>query len=73
MAKKVSYEETLQNLKDTLGNLESNELNIEDAIKEYEKGIKLVNKLYKTLNTYEGKISKVRDEEEVEFDYSDEY
>ncbi|MDQ0149257.1 exodeoxyribonuclease VII small subunit [Eubacterium multiforme] len=74
MAKKVSYEDMLQNLKDILEKLEENELSLEEAMKEYEKGIKLVNKLYKTLNDYEGKISIVKDEEEVKFeDGSDEY
>lgn len=68
MAKKVSYEDMLQNLKDILEKLEENELSLEEAMKEYEKGIKLVNKLYKTLNDYEGKISVVKDEEEVKFE-----
>ncbi|MBP1889762.1 exodeoxyribonuclease VII small subunit [Clostridium moniliforme] len=74
MARKVSYEDMLQNLKNILEKLEENELSLEEAMKEYEKGIKLVNKLYKTLNDYEGKISIVKNEEEVEFEGgSDEY
>ena len=68
MARKVSYEDMLQNLKNILEKLEENELSLEEAMKEYEKGIKLVNKLYKTLNDYEGKISIVKNEEEVEFE-----
>lgn len=74
MARKVSYEDMLQNLKNILEKLEENELSLEEAMKEYEKGIKLVNKLYKTLNDYEGKISIVKNGEEVEFEGgSDEY
>ncbi len=73
MAKKVSYEDMLQNLRDILDSLERNELTLDEAMKEYEKGTKLVNKLYKTLNEYEGKISVVKDNEEVELDNSNEY
>lgn len=73
MAKKVSYENMLQNLKDILENLENNELTLEEAMKEYEKGTKLINKLYKTLNEYEGKISIIKDNEEVELDSNNGY
>lgn len=73
MAKKISYENMLQNLKDILENLENNELTLEEAMKEYEKGTKLINKLYKTLNEYEGKISIIKDNEEVELDSNNGY
>ena len=71
MAKKESYEEMLSKLQTILNNLENDELNLEDSMKSYEEGVKLVNKIYKTLNTYEGKISVVKDEKEVEFSESD--
>ena len=67
MAKKESYEEMLSKLQEILSNLENDELNLEDSMKSYENGVKLVNKIYKTLNAYEGKISMVKDEKEVEF------
>ena len=67
MARKESYEEMLQKLQGVLGELEKGELSLEDSMKFYEDGIKIVNKLYKTLNTLEGKITIVKDEEEVEF------
>lgn len=73
MAKKISYEEMVINLKDILSKLEENNLSLDGAIKEYEKGMKLVNKLYKTLNDYEGKILVVKDEEETGFENIDEY
>lgn len=73
MARKVSYEDMLQNLRDILDDLENNELTLEEAMKEYEKGIKLINKLYKTLNEYEGKISIIKDNEEVELDNNNGY
>ena len=68
MAKKESYNEMLENLEGILSTLENDELSLEDAMKEYEKGSKIVNKLYKTLNTLEGKISIIKEEKEVEFE-----
>lgn len=68
MAKKESYEEMLAKLQEVLNSLESNELNLEQSMKAYEDGVKLVNKLNKTLNTLEGKISVIKDEKEVEID-----
>lgn len=56
MAKKESYNDMLNNLEVILSTLENNELSLEDAMKEYEKGSKLVNKLYKTLANLEGKF-----------------
>lgn len=65
MAKKESYNDMLNNLQIILDNLEENELSLEDAMKEYEKGSKLINKLYKTLNAMEGKFITIKDEIEV--------
>ncbi|MGL4730403.1 MAG: exodeoxyribonuclease VII small subunit [Clostridium sp.] len=73
MAKKISYEEMLNELNTILDKLEKNESTLEESMKDYEKGVKLVNKLYKTLNTLEGKLTVVKDGEEVEFDKNDEY
>lgn len=67
MAKKESYEELLAKLQDILKSLEEKDIDLDESMKSYEDGVKLVNKLYKTLNTLEGKISVVRDNEEVEF------
>ena len=47
MAKKESYNDMLNNLEVILSTLENDELSLEDAMKEYEKGSKIVNKLYK--------------------------
>ena len=68
MAKKESYEEMLQKLQGDLGELENGELSLEESMKSYEEGVKIVNKLYKTLNTLEGKISIIKEEKEVEFE-----
>lgn len=66
MAKKESYEVMLSNLQDILSNMENNELPLEDLMKEYESGVKLINKLYKTLNSLEGKITVIRENVEME-------
>lgn len=66
MARKESYDEMLSKLQGILINLEDKQLNLEESMKEYEAGIKLVNKLYKTLNSLEGKLIVIRDEEEME-------
>ena len=70
MAKKESYEEMLTKLQEILNNLETDELNLEDSMKSYEDGVKLVNKIYKILDSYEAKISVIKDEKEVEFSES---
>ena len=72
MAKKESYEEMLTKLQDILNNLETDELNLEDSMRFYEDGVKLVNKIYKILDSYEAKISIIKDEKEVEFNESNE-
>lgn len=67
MAKKESYEEMLTKLQEILNNLETDELNLEESMKSYEEGVKLVNKIYKVLDSYEAKISIIKDDKEVEF------
>ncbi|CUU47112.1 exodeoxyribonuclease VII small subunit [Clostridium beijerinckii] len=71
MAKKESYEEMLTKLQDILSNLETDDLNLEESMKSYEEGVKLVNKIYKILDSYEAKISIIKDDKELEF--SEEY
>ena len=71
MAKKENYEEMLTRLQDILNNLETDELNLEGSMKSDEEGVKLVNKIYKILDSYEAKVSIIKDDKEVEF--SEEY
>ena len=59
MAKKESYNEMLENLEGILSTLENDELSLEDAMKE------IVNKLYKTLDTLEGKFLTIKENSEV--------
>ena len=65
MAKKESYNDMLNNLEVILSTLENDELSLEDAMKEYEKGSKIVNKLYKTSDTLEGKFLTIKENAEV--------
>ena len=65
MAKKESYNDMLNNLEVILSTLENDELSLEDAMKEYEKGSKIVNKLYKTLDALEGKFLTIKENAEV--------
>lgn len=71
MAKKESYEEMLTKLQEILNNLETDELNLEESMKSYEEGVKFINKIYKILDSYEAKISVIKDEREVEFSEED--
>lgn len=66
MPKKESYEELLNKLQDVLAKLENNELNLDQSMKSYEEGVNLINKLYKTLNELEGKITVVNNQKEEE-------
>ena len=50
--------------------LENGNLTLEEAINKYEEGVKLINKLYKKLNTLEGKIKIVSND--IEKDAGDE-
>lgn len=68
MAKKDNYEDMLGKLQQILEDLEEKDLNLDESMKAYEDGVKLVNKLYKTLNTLEGKITLVKEDKEVEFE-----
>ena len=63
MAKKESYNEMLENLEGILSTLENDELSLEEAMNE--KGSKIVNKLYKTLDTLEGKFLTIKENSEV--------
>ncbi|MCR1949756.1 MULTISPECIES: exodeoxyribonuclease VII small subunit [unclassified Clostridium] len=66
MAKKESYDDMVKGLQTILSNMENNELPLEELMKEYESGVKLINKLYKTLNSLEGKLTTIKENMEVE-------
>jgi exodeoxyribonuclease VII, small subunit len=66
--KSESYESMMEKLEDIVSIMDNRELSLEESIKKYEEGIKLCNKLYKTLNEAEGKIKLLTDDGEKDFD-----
>ena len=66
MAKKESYDDMVKGLQTILNNMENNDLPLEELMKAYESGVKLINKLYKTLNSLEGKLTTIKENMEVE-------
>lgn len=70
MPKKAeSYEDMMKELQVIVDEFETKDLDLDEAMKRYESGLKLVNKLYKTLNSYEGKIKLINDKYgEVDFE-----
>ena len=64
-----SYEFMLNNLNTIVDDLENGNLTLEEAINKYEEGVKLINKLYKKLNTLEGKIKIVSNDIEKDAGY----
>ena len=66
MAKKESYEENLEKLQKILSSLEDDNLNLDESLKNYEDGVKLVNKLNKILSNIESKITVIKDNSEVD-------
>lgn len=68
MARKVdSYEETYEKLEEIINNMERGEMSLDESIKKYEEGVKLLNKLYKKLNSVEGKIKIISNGAEQNF------
>ena len=68
MPKKTeNYESTMLRLEEIVQLMDSSELSLEESMKDYEEGIKLCNKLYKTLKEAEGKINVLTEVGEKEF------
>lgn len=68
MAKKSeSFETMIKKLEDIVALMDTGQLNLEDSIKNYEEGVKLCNKLFKTLNEFEGKIKILSEGKEEDF------
>lgn len=68
MAKKVeTYESMLNRLEEIVKASDNGELSLEESMKIYEEGIKLCNKLYKSLNEAESKMKILVDGEEKDF------
>ncbi|HEY5575364.1 MAG TPA: exodeoxyribonuclease VII small subunit [Clostridiaceae bacterium] len=68
MVKKAeTYETQLEMLEKIVEKMDSGEVSLADSMKDYEEGVKLCNKLYKTLNEAEGKIKIISGNSEEEF------
>jgi exodeoxyribonuclease VII small subunit len=65
--KSETYEAQLEMLEKIVEKMDSGEVALADSMKDYEEGIKLCNKLYKTLNEAEGKIKVISGNSEKEF------
>lgn len=66
--KSESYESMMEKLEEIVNVMDIKELSLEESMKKYEEGIKLCNKLYKTLNEAEGKIKLLTENGEKNFD-----
>ena len=66
--KSESYESMMEKLEEIVNVMDIKELSLEESMKKYEEGIKLCNKLYKTLNEAEGKIKLLTENGEKDFD-----
>lgn len=63
MAKKSeTYEEMVKRLERIIGELESSQSDISTSMKIYEEGVKLINKLYLTLDAMEGKLRVINED-----------
>jgi exodeoxyribonuclease VII small subunit len=65
--KAETYETQLEMLEKIVEKMDSGEVSLADSMKDYEEGIKLCNKLFKTLNEAEGKIKVISGNSEEEF------
>jgi exodeoxyribonuclease VII small subunit len=65
--KSESFESMMKKLEEIASTMDNEQLTLEESMKHYEDGIKLCNKLYKTLNDAEGKIKILSDDKEEKF------
>ena len=59
--KSENYEEMIKRLELIIEELEWNQVDISTSMKIYEEGVKLVNKLYLTLDSMEGKLKVINE------------
>jgi exodeoxyribonuclease VII small subunit len=68
MAKKSeNFENMMNKLEEIASVMDNEQLTLEQSMKYYEEGIKLCNKLYKSLNEAEGKIKVLMEGKEENF------
>lgn len=59
MAKKITFEDNIQEVDAIIAQLESGEMTLDESIKEYEKAMKLLKKSSEILEKTQGKLIKV--------------
>lgn len=65
--KNESFEAMMERLENISDTMDKEQLTLEASMKYYEEGIKLCNKLYKSLNDAEGKVKILMDGMEQDF------
>lgn len=59
---KKNFEEKLYDLDDIIENMENQDLDLEESIKKYEEAIKLINECQEIIDSAEGKVKKIIEE-----------
>lgn len=66
MAKKVSIEDSFEQLDELIDELQQGELSLEDSFKKYEEGMKLIKQCTETIDKVEKKLHVIEAQEESE-------
>lgn len=66
--KKESYNNLVCKLEELINKLETEDLDLEESMKNYEEGVLLINKIYKMLKEYQGKVEIINSNIEKEFE-----
>lgn len=64
MAKKISIEESFEQLDTLIGELQQGELSLEESFKKYEEGMKLIKHCSETIDKVEKKLEVIEAQEE---------
>lgn len=65
MAKKMSLEESFEQLDTLIGELQEGELTLEESFKKYEEGMKLIKHCTESIDKVEKKLEIIETQEEV--------
>lgn len=66
MAKKVSIEDSFEQLDEIIDELQQGELTLEDSFKKYEEGMKLIKRCTETIDKVEKKLEVIEAQDECE-------
>lgn len=64
MAKKISLEESFEQLEDIIGQLQKGDMTLEDSFKKYEEGMKLIKNCSNSIDRVEKKLIVLENGEE---------